>query len=257
MSEENKSNLEKIKDAAIGVGGAAAIGGGIATGNPFLVLTGATAVFGSILSPTLNARREKWFSELQKGFDELKNKVKGFDPEKSLQNDEVVTVVLQATQIAMRTHNEEKLQILRNAVLNTALKIDIIEDEKSMFFNIVDDLTPIDIAVLRTFYDPQKAIKELVENGCRINAEKNSNDEQVTIPDDFAKYLRIDPNFYKIILNNLETRGLLQNTKGSSGSGLPLKDIENITKNLISYTNERTTSFGGRFLQFISEPHPP
>lgn len=257
MSEEKKSNLEKIKDIATGFGGAAAIETGIVSANPLLVVTGATAVFGSILAPTLAARREKWFSDLKRELDNLKAKIKDFDPERNLQNDDVVTAVLQATQIALRTHNDEKLKILRNAVLNTVLRINIDEDKKSMFLNLVDDLTPTDIAVLKICYHPHEIIKKLVISGTKLNVNETIDKHQVTILTDFGTYLKIESNFYAVILNNLEAKGLLVNTKSTHTSGLPVNETENIIKGLISQTNERTTSFGREFLRFIQEPITP
>lgn len=46
--------------------------------------------------------------------------------------------MLQATQVAVRSHHVEKLKSLQNAVLNSALQIHPDEDEMLMFLNYID-----------------------------------------------------------------------------------------------------------------------
>lgn len=169
-------------------------------------------------------------------------------------NDEFLDILIQSFDSAAKYSQDEKIKALQNVVLNSALKIDISRDEKSMFLNIVNDLTPVDMMALKIWYAPESALTEIILD--RYEQEPDGvTVPNVTIPDDFGLYLHIDSNFFDIILNNLETRGLLQNTKGKHSSGLPPHgDVENIVKNMASATNERTTSFGRRFLQFISDP---
>ncbi|HTS57938.1 MAG TPA: hypothetical protein VMH03_10335, partial [Terriglobales bacterium] len=46
--------------------------------------------------------------------------------------------VLQATQIALRTHQEEKLEALRNAVVNSTSGQVLEDDVRAVFLNLVD-----------------------------------------------------------------------------------------------------------------------
>jgi hypothetical protein len=49
--------------------------------------------------------------------------------------------MLQATQVAVRSHHVEKLKSLQNAVLTSALQIHPDEDEMLMFLNYIDIFT--------------------------------------------------------------------------------------------------------------------
>ena len=70
----------------------------------------------------------------------------------SMRNDPAfVTTALQATQIALRTHQKEKLEALRNAVVNSAIGIAPHDDLRAIFLNLVDAFTPTHLRILRYF----------------------------------------------------------------------------------------------------------
>jgi hypothetical protein len=74
-------------------------------------------------------------------------------PERLAQDDVFVTVVMQTSQIALRNHQVEKLEALRNAVLNSVLST-IEEDEKFVFLRLIDQLTPLHLRTLKFLDDP-------------------------------------------------------------------------------------------------------
>jgi hypothetical protein len=57
--------------------------------------------------------------------------------------------MIQATQSAGRTHRKEKLEALRNAVLNIALGHKPSEDLQAIFMNLVDSFAPVHLELLR------------------------------------------------------------------------------------------------------------
>ena len=57
-------------------------------------------------------------------------------------NDVFVSTLLQATQAAVRTHREEKISLLRSAVLASASDSPVSADQQSTFVRYVDELTP-------------------------------------------------------------------------------------------------------------------
>lgn len=61
--------------------------------------------------------------------------------------------VLQATQIALRTHQEEKLEALRNAVVNSTSGQVLEDDVRAVFLNLVDTFTPTHLRILKYFQD--------------------------------------------------------------------------------------------------------
>ena len=60
-----------------------------------------------------------------------------------------MTTVTYATIIALRNHQAEKLETLRNAVLNTALSPIVEEDLQHIFLNYIDELTLWHLRVLK------------------------------------------------------------------------------------------------------------
>ena len=68
-----------------------------------------------------------------------------------LANEHFVSAMIQATQSATKTHRKEKLEALRNAVLNVALGHSPAGDLQAIFLNLVDSFTPVHLEVLRYF----------------------------------------------------------------------------------------------------------
>lgn len=87
------------------------------------VLGGSAAeLFTKIIVPPLSKRRDKWLESLSDGLTKLEKNIDNFSVQ-SLVNDETfITMLMQASQIAIRNHEKEKLDALRNAVLNVAQK---------------------------------------------------------------------------------------------------------------------------------------
>ena len=106
------------------------------------------------LNHTLNKRREQWFTELAEAVDELQQRFDGFDPEALAENEAFVDAVVTATRIVDRTSQREKIEVLRNAVLNSALPTSPDEDVQQLYFRLIDDLTPTHMRLLTLLDDP-------------------------------------------------------------------------------------------------------
>lgn len=118
---------------------------------------GAIPVWGSLLSenfallivPPATKRRDEFLFSVEKDLRAIEMKIEGFNIEALSQNELFVTTLLQATQIAIRSHQQEKLEALRNAVINTALANEPKEDMQLMFLNWIDTMTPWHIKTLQ------------------------------------------------------------------------------------------------------------
>jgi hypothetical protein len=113
----------------------------------------ATELFGLMIAPPLTKRRDEWFESLAQRLKTLQ-----LDFERLGQNPVFVTTVMHATQVALRTHQEEKLDALRNAVVNSAVGNTPEEDLRSLFLNLIDEFTPTHIHILN-----------LIRNGASTN----------------------------------------------------------------------------------------
>ena len=106
---------------------------------------------GLLLMAPLTRRRDDWWADVARRVLYLEGKVQGFRFENLGDNEQFVSAMIQATQSAARTHRNEKLEALRNAVLNIALGHNPGEDLQAIFLNLVDSFTPVHLELLRLF----------------------------------------------------------------------------------------------------------
>ena len=90
------------------------------------LLPGASALFEYFIKSPLEKRREGWMKMAAEALRDLEES--RFDIEKLRADERFITIVLQATTVALRNHQKEKLLALRNAVINSAKDADFNED---------------------------------------------------------------------------------------------------------------------------------
>lgn len=105
-------------------------------------------LFDLAIGPSLERRREHWFNELSRAIDELRHRLEGFDPRDLAGNEQFVSTVLATTIVAMKSHQQEKIDALRNAVVNSALPGSPADFEQMLFLRLIDELTPLHMRVL-------------------------------------------------------------------------------------------------------------
>ena len=127
-----------------------------------IVGAAASELFNAIISPPLSRRRDAWLTSLAEGLQRLDEKVERLNIEKLSNKEVFVTTVLQASEVAVKNHQVEKLEALKNAVLNTALDSNPAEDVVSLFLRYVDVLTALHLRILDLIHNPKRWF-ELVE----------------------------------------------------------------------------------------------
>jgi hypothetical protein len=101
----------------------------------------------------LAKRRTEWMRDVTEVLNDLMEK--GVVTEADLQENEVfISTVVQAYYLALRNHESEKLEALRNAVRNSALPTCPADDYRQLFLNFVDQCTVTQIRFLRFADDP-------------------------------------------------------------------------------------------------------
>ena len=121
---------------------------------------GAPDLFEYFVKPPLEKRLEKWREEVARALRYLEdnNMIKL----KDLQvNDVFITIVSQATTIAIRTHQKEKLAALKSAILCSATSSKIKDDLQLIFIRFVDELMPSHLHLLKFFIANEQKIKPL------------------------------------------------------------------------------------------------
>jgi hypothetical protein len=114
--------------------------------------------FNAIINPPLEKRRQKWMEDIAEGLRALEAE-QNINLEELSSNETFVTTLMQASQAAIRNHQQEKLEALRNVVLNSALPDAPDESLQQMFLNFVDVFTTWHIRLLKLFDNPVEDAK--------------------------------------------------------------------------------------------------
>lgn len=200
------------------------------------VLGGPIAEFFSfVISPPLVKRRDEWLIEIHGRLKSLEEKNEGSNIANLQDNENFISILLYATQIAMRTHQKEKLEALKNAVINSLLVPEIDENMQMIFINIIDRYTPWHLIILNCLNDPRKFCEEKgIKYSCNIAGSKSSMLECAN-PE-----LKGRRDFYDQIVKDLYYNGLLINFDSLH---------TNMSENGVFESN--TTKMGKDFLRFI------
>jgi len=109
----------------------------------------------AILQPSFEKRQELWLSDLGEVVEEIRNRVEGFDTELLAENEAFASAVIEASRIAMGTHLEAKLELLKNALINLALNRSSGDFLDKKMFRWVDELSPEHFLVLAYLENPR------------------------------------------------------------------------------------------------------
>ncbi|MBI5696747.1 MAG: hypothetical protein HZC51_13625 [Nitrospirae bacterium] len=111
----------------------------------------ASVLFDEIFKKPLDKRREHWLISLAKTVEELLEKVDVLSAEILSTNEAFISLVLEASVVAQRTHQQEKLDALKNAIQNSVLPNAPEEYYQSMFVKLIDEFTPMHVDVLELY----------------------------------------------------------------------------------------------------------
>lgn len=167
-----------------------------------------------------------------------------------IKDDEFIDVLIQSLQLVAKNSQDEKIEMIRNCVLNTALHIDIERDKKMMFLNTVNQITPHHLKVLEVITQPSDAIKQLLE----MTVKSGETDPQITLVDDFYKYLDLSLEDFTMLVNDLDTMGILTEVRFPQEGMVHSKRGNNID-DLVTYCTTRLTPYGRDFIRFINPPN--
>ena len=198
----------------------------------------AAELLGLALQPALERRREAWFAELGSVVEELYERLDGFDPRQLADNEVFITAVISASNAALRTHETEKLTALRNAVLSSALAVDLDEHVQLMFIRFVDELTSLHLRLLAYLRDPTGWFERFQIAKPNIMMGGRTAILEAAMPD-----LADDRPIYMQAAGDLATRGLIENSLSGMVSEQGL------------YT-PLATPLGNRFLEYITNDNP-
>lgn len=201
----------------------------------------AADLFDAVTAPMLSKRRDAWMVMFAEAINELHaNK---FDIDKLIHDEKFITIVTYASQVAIRNHQKEKLEALKNVVLNSVIYNHIlIDDLELILLNLVDSFTPSHIKVLTLIKENkpeelQKKILKTLNNVRSINGNYDFNQVLIEIYPELK-------NTLTFVIDDLKSKNFILGV---------WKDGYVITRS--GYLRISLSEYGERFLDFITAPN--
>jgi hypothetical protein len=200
-----------------------------------LPVLGSTAaeIFGLIVTPPLEKRKIQWMNEIAERLAELE-KSKEINIAELANNELFIDVVMQASSLAIKTSQNEKLEAFKNAILNTAVNSSISDAKAHIFLSQLDKFTDWHVKIIVLLENPENWFRKANRTFPAYIALSLSNIIKEAYPE-----LKDEDSFLDIIWNDLKVAGFhnsgdLKTTM--SGNGLATK---------------KTTKLGDEFLNYI------
>ena len=192
--------------------------------------------FNALIEPPMARRKTAWMVQVTDALNELFQK--GVLTEEDLQqNEKFFTTLVHASNVAIKNHEQEKLDALRNAVINSALP-DAPEDTlQQLFLNLVDSCTSWHLALLKLFQGPDQWAAENNHQFPSWSMGGLTAVIESAFPD-----LKAHKDLYRLVWQELYRNGLV-NT-----------DELGTTMSVGGMMEKRTTPIGDQFVAFISQP---
>jgi hypothetical protein len=163
-----------------------------------------SAFYSGVLAPPLAKRTQEWMLILYERLKDLEKKTEGFKLEDLAENQLFITTFLHVYNIALRTHYEEKLEALRNVVINAAKLTNVEDDATLIFTNFIDTFTRWHIKIFVHLDETSQVI-----NDFRASGKHFSMNALEKVLNDFPE-LNEDSDIAVQVIKDLQNRGLIK-----------------------------------------------
>jgi hypothetical protein len=193
--------------------------------------------FVTALGWRLQERREKWFTELAEAVEQLRGQVDGISVESLTDNDLFTDAVVTATRTVEHTHQAEKIEALRNAVLNSVSPGAPDADTQAIILNLIDRFTPSHLRLVTLWDDPPAWFaSQGIPQPQAAFITKRTVTVEAGLPE-----MQGREDFYLLVASELSAAGML-----TAQLGGPVQPP--------SLMSRLTTGWGRQFVRFISAP---
>jgi hypothetical protein len=207
-------------------------------------------LFNMVIAPPLQKRQQRWMDSIADYLFELDQKgvvrLEGLSS-----NGAFLDAIMQATQAALRTREEGKIEALRNAVLNSALPGPPEDYLQKLFLNLVDIFSCVHLRVLSTLaaqlpYSGEGPQAHVLGREAPMGAVQHVSDKYILtilrkgIPESADKH-----DIYSLVCQDLYDRSLIH--FGSTDGPIPTWIVR----------GGIATALGLEFLKFVTAPQVP
>ncbi len=195
----------------------------------------ATYLLDQIIKPPVQERIKEWMETVSASLNEHVSDIQSLKD-----NQRFITSFIQASQIASRNHQEDKLKALHNAVINSIPGPSYSESLQVHFLHLVDRFTEWHLKVLKIFYDTDWLAKAGIGS---FGHGRTATEDVIKkyYPEDLGSGREV---FVDLILDDLQSTRLIQTEWNSQNS---------VGMNQAASTPSLTT-MGLAFLDFIEDP---
>jgi hypothetical protein len=197
----------------------------------------AVELFQMLIVPPLRKRQQEWMESVAVKLLELEEEQQCV-VEELRNNDTFIDTMMQATQAAIRTANQDKREALRNAVLNAALPNSLDETHQQLFIGLIETFTGWHLRMLALFENP---IKWFTDRGKQPPRWEIAGSLSTVLAAAFPELVS-ERELYELVGNDLFQRGLIRTAKFQ------------IVMTCDGAMSKNTTQLGEEFLTFITEP---
>lgn len=194
------------------------------------------------LNNDLARRQEYWMVQVSEAINALQ-KTSGLTVDELMKNEAFTSFLLQATPIALRNHQKEKITTLKNALASVGNPEFSDEDLAFQFLRYIDELTVSHLTILRIISSRADVFKEVKSMQQAF--------EQLILEDQTD----ISPLVARTYLRDLDSRGLV--------NAIDLEDLPDFESKAVYIAAEQTdrhplqlTELGEKFLSFIAVESP-
>ena len=172
----------------------------------------AVELFNEVIAPPISKRRDQWLITIANAINGLENQIEDFKIENLSENEIFITVIMHASQIAIRNHQKEKLTALKNAVLNSALENAPEEDLQLIFLDLVDSFTALHLKLLKFFNEPKfKEFIDILEYNAQNRRDFYMSFNLEETLEFYFPELKGKKHIYEQVLKDLKAKGMIEN----------------------------------------------
>lgn len=232
----------------------------------------AVELFNAIITPPIERRRREWMHSVGESLAQLQEKAGTVNVSRLLEDEAFVTLLLATTRIAIQTHAREKLDALRNAILNAASGRAHTDELTEAFLSLIDQLTVLHLRLLAVFHEG------FVWPNNHPLAPNDNELPPFLVPSigSYGPFLESDRALLSIVLHDLIRSGLIQHwsineildvehdgtfqcsvAQWEARSAAPMRVKHGVAMAVDRRAGSfvtRTTPLGANLVQFISKP---